>query len=358
MDDRIETLRSQVRLDPRSRLFFQLGEALRRDEQEEEAVEVLRAGLEHHPRYVAAWVALGRALYSRSSWEDAGAAFGTALGLDPENPVAAAMLGRSAMGRGDWEEAVRSLKLARALGPRSQELESDLAVVEAKLREQGLLIGEGVAESPPPLPEDAAATAAVDLRERVESLSPFAGGMADPLAVTQPFVPAPTTVVMVSPEDPFELEAGADPGAFRADEDVFGLGVESAEEIAPDAGGPWEVEPGAEAFEPPEPPEGHSSHEDVAGQSPAEAEVEDIPLPTITLARLALDQGDHELAQRTLEGVLEHDPDSTEARELLDRMAVAAGSEPAATRDLSSAKIAALQTWLEDIRLSAGTGSS
>ena len=62
MDYRIEQLRYLLREDPSSRIFFQLGELLRREGDAAEAVEVLESGLERHPRYVAAWVSLGRVL--------------------------------------------------------------------------------------------------------------------------------------------------------------------------------------------------------------------------------------------------------------------------------------------------------
>ena len=58
---RIADLQRDLAANPGSRQFYQLGELLRRDGHAAEAAEVLRSGLGHHPRYVAAWVSLGRA---------------------------------------------------------------------------------------------------------------------------------------------------------------------------------------------------------------------------------------------------------------------------------------------------------
>ena len=121
MDYRIEQLRYQLREDPSSRLFFQLGEILRRDGQLDEAVGVLRRGLDVHPRYVAAWMALGRALRDRGDALGAERAFSRALELDPENQVAARLIGESAIDRAEWTRAVKALKLARALGTRDDD---------------------------------------------------------------------------------------------------------------------------------------------------------------------------------------------------------------------------------------------
>ena len=148
MDYRIEQLRHQLREDPSSRVFYQLGELLRRSGELPASVEALRAGLEHHPRYVAAWVSLGRGLLQQEDWSGAEVAFARALELDPENAVAARMIGEAAIGRGDLLRAVKAFKLARALSPRDPSLEEQIASVEAQLEEQGLL--EAATPKPPP----------------------------------------------------------------------------------------------------------------------------------------------------------------------------------------------------------------
>jgi len=81
---------------------------------------------------------------------------------------------------------------------------------------------------------------------------------------------------------------------------------------------------------------------------------DELPLPTLTLARLALSQGDLELAERTLEGLLERVPESDEAAQLLHevrRRRTDAVFAPSASTAV--AKVAALQRWLDAIRLAA-----
>lgn len=133
MDYRIDHFRQVLREDPSSRLFFQLGDLLRREGQAEEAVKVLEQGLEHHQRYVAAWVSLGRAQLELEQYRQGEHAFERALQLDPENAVAARMLGRAAAARGDWLSAVKRLKLARALSPRDDDLDNELEAAEQHL---------------------------------------------------------------------------------------------------------------------------------------------------------------------------------------------------------------------------------
>jgi hypothetical protein len=92
-------------------------------------------------------------------------------------------------------------------------------------------------------------------------------------------------------------------------------------------------------------------------ESPPEETVHDldhgVPLPTMTLARLALDQGDRTLSMATLEGLLDRDPDHAEAQEMLAelRTQVALDAEQRRRAESASAKIATLRGWLDAVRL-------
>ncbi len=81
---------------------------------------------------------------------------------------------------------------------------------------------------------------------------------------------------------------------------------------------------------------------------------EELPLPTMTLARLALDQADLELAEKTLRGVLERDPTNAEANRLLAGLTAGTGVDEAdgrADEGTVDARARALQRWLEAVRL-------
>jgi hypothetical protein len=74
----------------------------------------------------------------------------------------------------------------------------------------------------------------------------------------------------------------------------------------------------------------------------------------MTLARLALDQADLELAEKTLRGVLERDPSNAEASRLLAGLSGGAGFDVATIQTdekTVDARARALQRWLEAVRL-------
>ncbi len=321
MDYRLEQLRFELREDPSSRIFFKLGEYLRREGELDEGVEILRAGLEEHPRYVAAWVSLGRALLVNGDSAAASDALASALELDPDNAVAALFAGEAAIASEEWVEAVKALKRARALTPQDDALDERIAFVEEKL------IGLGLFEQP-------TSTAAVSRK------------------------PPPALVATEAIGEPFAVNPAGDTGEWKDANDVFAAGwvddedVASltandvpeltSEEIAVDETD-FEVI-GEEALEPEPVP---------VPEYETEAEPEDLPLPTTTLARLAAAQGDHDLAEKTLRSVLEADSENHEAARLLESLIEAAPRPGDGHRaeDRADVRVYALQEWLEAVRL-------
>ncbi len=86
-----------------------------------------------------------------------------------------------------------------------------------------------------------------------------------------------------------------------------------------------------------------------------ETEPENLPLQTITLARLAIEQGDLELAEKTLRAILDVEPGNEGAARLLESLLEAPPPPEAASgaREVADAKIRALREWLEAARLAA-----
>ncbi|MFI5167943.1 MAG: tetratricopeptide repeat protein, partial [Thermoanaerobaculales bacterium] len=248
---RIEELRRELAANPTSRQFYQLGELLRRDGRVSEAADVLRAGLAHHQRYVAAWVALGRACVDSGASEEAVTSLREALALDAANPVAWRLLGEAHLALGDRRAGLEAMQRCLELVPGDEVL---LAAVEALS-----------AETQPPAQPPAGTPPAAAPEEE-----PFALG---PAAVAPRLSAAPATEPAASPAGPssaaaFEVEAPF--GPFAMEElapiggDVFALVGDAARSAEFGAFGP--------------PPTDEVSIEAVAGPSLAEAAPEPIAL--------------------------------------------------------------------------------
>ena len=202
MDYRLEQLRFELREDPSSRIFFKLGEHLRREGELDEAIEVLRTGLKQHGRYIAAWVSLGRAQLDNGDAEGAQDSLERALQLDPENAVAARAMGEAAILMGDWVTAVKALKRARGLSPQDDALDERIDFVEARLAELGLL-KIPAAETPSP-------TVSVEEGEPGEA--------AEPAEAEEESEPPPD-----AGGEPFAVKTG-DTGQWEDSDDVFAAG--------------------------------------------------------------------------------------------------------------------------------------
>ena len=325
MDYRLEQLRFELREDPSSRIFFKLGEYLRREGELDEGVQILRAGLQEHPRYVAAWVSLGRALLVNGDSAAASEALASALELDPDNAVAALFAGEAAIANEDWVEAVKALKRARGLTPQDDALDERIAFVEEKL------VGLGLFEQPKPT--------AVASRE-----------------------PSPTLVATDAVGEPFAVNPAGDTGEWKDANDVFAAGWVEDEDVAslnaddvPEGltiEGPTETETEVDVID--EEMSVFAADDAPSTSDPMpDSEPEELPLPTTTLARLAVEQGDHDLAEKTLRSVLEADPENHDAALLLESLIEAAPRPDDGHRaeDRADPKVYALQEWLEAVRL-------
>ena len=336
MNYRIEELRFTLQRDPESRLFYQLGEMLRREGNLDEAVEVLTTGLEHHPAYVAAWVSLGRALEQGGRHAPAVEALTKALKIDPENAVAARTVGFALIELEDWRRAVEAFERAVQLLPGDDELMEALANARAHAevpRDAGLG-GEAGEPAPQPTVETSSAELSVPASNRGGDEDTGGAGNGESVE-PEPVVFAVShkpRAVSVPDKDPFDAVPRGDTGVWVFEGDVFGMVV-----TAPAGGDEGVTQPAAEPG--------------TAGET--ELESEEIPFPTATLARLALEQNDLDLAERTARAVLLQNPGSGLAQDVLAEAGRrrAVGPQEQTPADRAALKIAALRGWLETVKL-------
>jgi len=112
---RIRDLRRRISRDAKSPLFIGLAEEYRGAGRTAEAIRTLEKGIQVHPNYISARVALGRAYLEAGRTADAEAQFTGVLALDPGNLVAARSVAEILRARGDRAEALKRYELYRAL---------------------------------------------------------------------------------------------------------------------------------------------------------------------------------------------------------------------------------------------------
>lgn len=297
---KIEELRFRLKTDPRSRLFYQLAEELRKAGHFAESEQVLRSGLNVYPAYLAAWVSLGRVL--REQKNDAGAveALSKAMQLDPGNVVAARLLADAHLSLGDHLEALKKYKLVHALLPGDEELKSTIERLDRELRPP-VPVAELVPEEAAPAegaPEEAAP------EEAAPEESPFD-------KTVPPF------------DENVDIATGdVEPMLVAHDESPFEEPVEGATEATLDIEQPGGMHiaaapVAAEVAAPPAPLEDESDVFAAVVAEPAPAE--DLA-NTLTMAELYERQGLVHEARHIYESILTREPGNDEVRAKLDAL--------------------------------------
>jgi thioredoxin-like negative regulator of GroEL len=336
---KLEELRFKLKTDPKSRLFYQLAEELRKAGHVDESEQVLRSGLVAYPTYLAAWVSLGRTL--REKKNDAGAvdALNRALELDPGNMVAARILADAYLALGQKVEAIKKYKLVYALLPSDEELRNTIERLDLDLQRSAA----PPPDEPPPPAEAEPERAVAEESSPLEDTSPF--GSADAAETVEAMLPAASSPFEEdSPFDrtmpPFgddrareeEATADAEPMAAHHDESPFEEPVETftSDAFAVEAPAGMHIEAAPLAAEVAAPV--FDTEEDIPDITAEDA------ANTATMADLYVGQGLVEEARHIYEHILARDPANAGVRARLE--AITPQANP---------KVAALERWLSKV---------
>ncbi|HKB78292.1 MAG TPA: tetratricopeptide repeat protein [Thermoanaerobaculia bacterium] len=322
---KIEELRSRLKADPKSRLFFPLAEELRKVDQLGEAEHVLRVGLGNHPTYLSAWVSLGRILREEEKNAESVEALNRALQLDPGNVVAARLLGDAYNGLGDKLEAIKKYKLVRALLPADEELDATIERLEEELNPVTVFNPPGedtlrrvAGASPEPLDESPFVTDETQAEAEAAATITREQQIAQATGDFEPMHAAHA-------ESPFEDPAVGATAASVTVEQPSGMHVEPAP-LAADVATPWsEEESAADVFAP---------SDTMPGAKPDEGD-------TVTMAELYVRQGLPDKAREIYARMLERNPQNQELRAKLDALPRENGRDP---------KVARLERWLAKVK--------
>jgi len=231
---KIEELRFKLKADPKSRLFYQLAEELRKNGQLDEAEKLLHTGLTYYPTYLAAWVSLGRVLRDQKNDGAAVEALNKAMQLDPGNVVAARILADAYLALGQKLEAVKKYKLVHALLPSDEELRNVIESLERELQPPAPIAvappeEESADEEPAPFARPVATpdVSAPNVSAPDEQLSPFAMAGETPPESAEPDDGYPAVVNYTPPPRaasgfaPYMTPESGASGAAAEDESPF-----------------------------------------------------------------------------------------------------------------------------------------
>jgi tetratricopeptide (TPR) repeat protein len=224
--EEIEKLRQKVEKDPGSRLFLPLAEEYRKAGMTDEAIAALLGGLEKHPGYTSARVALGRIYLEKALLEEARAEFEKVVQVVPDNLFAHRKLADIYREAGELERACAEYRRVLALNPSDEDAKSCL---------------EGVEDT---LASEAAASFAVPGTEApAASDKAKATGLEEALKEPEPFPPDPEVFDLDS-SDAFSAPAlGEDFEEFSRTLSIELQGAPGVDEARPAAVPPPEAAP-------------------------------------------------------------------------------------------------------------------
>lgn len=128
--ENIEKLKEKVSKDPTSKLFVPLAEEYRKAGMHDEAIEVLKAGIEHQPGYMSARAALGKIYLEKDMKLEAEEEFEKVVKAIPDNLFAHRKLADIYRELGQREKAAEQYRTVLALNPLDEEAQLHLKQLE------------------------------------------------------------------------------------------------------------------------------------------------------------------------------------------------------------------------------------
>jgi tetratricopeptide (TPR) repeat protein len=330
MDDNARTgeLRRKLEKDPGSRLFAQLAEELRKDGKHDEAISVARKGLEKNPNYPSARLTLARALLDSGRPAEARPELESIVKASPDNIMASRLLGDALAELGETAQALQQFEKTLRISP------GDKAVLERIAELKGRLAAP--APAPEAVPEPLAATSAsaspvVPVEEPAPAASLPSVFASEPLPSVFAETPVPPPASVALDRD---LASGTfSPGSLNA-ADIQKHFDETA--AAPAVG--IETDAQTIAFSPPSAPAPQVEVAEAAPEAPAvemppeegDLGAKTLPLSSMTLADLYLQQGLKAEASAVLSQVLRDEPENAQAKSKFAAVSSELSSVPSA----------------------------
>ncbi|MDA8174805.1 MAG: tetratricopeptide repeat protein [Nitrospiraceae bacterium] len=141
MADDIEKLKERIRKEPGSRLFLALAEQYRNMGNLDEAMEVLKSGLQSQPAYMSARVALGKIYLEKNMTAEAATEFETVVKSIPDNLFAQKKLADIYLAQGEQEKARKALETVVALNPMDEAAVAALKEMQGPAQQPGNMEG-------------------------------------------------------------------------------------------------------------------------------------------------------------------------------------------------------------------------
>lgn len=138
LDPEIERLTELYEKDPTARIFAPLADAYRKSKLWDEAIDILKKGLEIHPDYVSAHLVLARCYYEKDMLQLAKKSLEKVLELDQQNIIALRLLGDILYRLGDETGALARYKELVEIDPTNLEVRALMEKITPSLPKEAV----------------------------------------------------------------------------------------------------------------------------------------------------------------------------------------------------------------------------
>jgi tetratricopeptide (TPR) repeat protein len=126
--------------DPKSRVFAPLAESYRKAGLLDEAIEICRDGIRHHPHFIGGHVALARALFDKGDYEATIKELEPVILDAPDNLVAQKLLAECYLILGRLSDSLAAYKVLLFFMPQDQEIARLVQEIESRAYEDGVMV--------------------------------------------------------------------------------------------------------------------------------------------------------------------------------------------------------------------------
>lgn len=127
----IARLAERYSKEPKSRIFVQLADAYRKNNMVDEALEVIKQGLQYHPNYPLAYLILGKCYFDKRMYAQSKDALEKTIEFDPINIVALRMLAQVCETLKDEACQLKAYKAIVSIDPTDEMARNKLNTLEA-----------------------------------------------------------------------------------------------------------------------------------------------------------------------------------------------------------------------------------
>lgn len=141
---------------PRSRVFAPLAESYRKSNFLDEAIEICKEGLTHHPNFVGGLVALARSYFDKTMYNEALTQLENAVSQAPDNYLAQKLMAESYFLLNDYQSSLKSYKVLNFINPKNNNIKNKISDLEFLIKQNEQKVKKEpepiVKEEIPPVP--------------------------------------------------------------------------------------------------------------------------------------------------------------------------------------------------------------